>query len=85
MSKVKIQFDIDQQTDKSIKQTMKDANIASRVGYIDYAFTIFQWALANAKEGRIIVALDEKTQTYKELSMPPLDTVKPSTGEIKNG
>jgi hypothetical protein len=76
MSNVRIQFDVKEEKLHDIERWMELSDISTRKLYVDYAFTIFQWALKQAHEGKVVAALDEKTGSYRELSMPPLDHVR---------
>jgi hypothetical protein len=76
MSATRIQFDLSEDKLREVEEAMELAGITTKRQYLDYAFTVMKWALLQAQNGRTIAALDEKTGNYRELSMPPLDTVK---------
>jgi hypothetical protein len=54
---------------------MGETEIRTYAELFNNALTLFEWAVNQVKEGRIIAALDESTMKYKELAMPPLEIV----------
>lgn len=76
MSNTRIQFDLNEDKLLEIQELMYLADVPTRKAYLDNAFTLLKWALNQAKDGKIIAALDEKGGTYRELSMPPLDNIR---------
>ena len=73
-SKVSLQVDetFQAQTDAMIA----DGLVSSMKNQIEYGLASFDWMLRQSAKGKLIVALDVKTNSYKEIAMPPLDRAR---------
>jgi hypothetical protein len=61
---------------EEIERMKRDAEIETDREFIAYAVALWRWAAQRAGEGKAIVALDEQTKRYNELSLPPLVKVR---------
>lgn len=76
MATSRIQFDMDDAFVEDITKKMELTGITSRKQYFEYSLALFDWALRQSEVGKLITALDEKSNSYKEISMPPLDRIR---------
>jgi hypothetical protein len=89
----RINFEVSDEQNKAIKDLLAQTGLKTRVQLFNTAFTLLEWTVQERENGRAIVAMDERTGTYKELVMPGLPTpVKqspirknPTIGEHLNG
>ena len=79
MATYRIAFDLDHDFVKYLEKRMEKSGITSRKEYFEYALQLFAWALKESAAGKIFVALDETKNSYKELSIPPLDAARKSS------
>ena len=71
---VRIQLDFPDEQVKELDELMKQTNIVTRKDLFNNALTLFQWAVKNKRQGRMIASIDEKNGTSKELVMPALES-----------
>jgi len=76
MGVTRIQFDISDDKVREIEALMEESGISTKKQYVEYAFTLLGWALDQARRGRLIASVDEETERYRELSMPPLENLR---------
>jgi hypothetical protein len=76
MATSRIQFDMDDAFVEDITRKMELTGITSRKQYFEYSLALFDWALRQSTSGKLITALDEVNNSYKEISMPPLERVR---------
>jgi hypothetical protein len=82
MATSRIQFDMDDAFVEDIAKKMERTGISSRKQYFEYSLALFDWALRQSESGKLITALDEKKNSYKEISMPPLDRVRVNSEKL---
>lgn len=75
----RIQFDLPDAKIRDLDRLMEIGGIRTRRELFNNALSIFEWAMRQREEGRTIAAIDEKSSSYRELSMPVLDNVRPRT------
>jgi hypothetical protein len=61
---------------KIIDQLKKRGRHATKADLINNALTVYSWALDAIDEGRIIGSINEREDTYRELSIPVFDQLK---------
>lgn len=76
----RLQFDLPAKRVDEIDALMELTGIATRKLLVEYALANFKWSIAQARDGRAIVAYDAGNNAYRELSMPPLDVVRGNGG-----
>jgi len=76
MGVTRIQFDISDDKVREIEALMEESGMSTKKQYVEYAFTLLGWALDQARRGRLIASVDEETERYRELSMPPLENLR---------
>ena len=72
---MEIRFSVD---DNYIKDLQSKANGSKPTQITSEAIALFNWALNQIKDGRKIVALNEQTDSYKEITTPILENAKKS-------
>lgn len=77
---VRLQFDLPGEKVAEIDALMNTTGIATRKLLVEYALANFKWSIAQAIDGRAVVAYDANNNSYRELSMPPLDVAKGNGG-----
>jgi hypothetical protein len=59
-----------------IDQLKKRGRHATKADLINNALTVYSWALDAIDEGRVIGSINEREDTYRELSIPVFDQLK---------
>ena len=67
-----IVFELSNVKMRKIKRLMKEANVRTLKDYLNNALTLLEWAIEEAKAGREIGSIDEKSQSYKIVVLPVL-------------
>lgn len=73
---VRMQFDLPEARLAQLKELMETCGIATQKDLFNNALTLFEWAVRQRQEGRVISAVDEVNMKFKELSMPALENVR---------
>lgn len=73
MEKVRIQLELDSSRAEFFDRFRIATGATSQKELINNAITIFRWAAKQVAAGKIIGALDEERDTFKELQMPALE------------
>ena len=79
MNVVRMQFDMPEARLAQLKEVMETCGLATQKDLINNALTLFEWAVKQRQEGRVISSVDEKNKKWKELSMPALEHVTKSS------
>ena len=61
---MRIQLELPEDKVREIDSLMADAGISTRKLYIEYALATLKWALDQARDDRIIAALNESTNSF---------------------
>ncbi|MES2038518.1 MAG: hypothetical protein V4495_11800 [Pseudomonadota bacterium] len=72
----RIQFDLPDTKVAALDQIMAEGGIKTRKELFNNALSLLEWAIKQRKTGRIIAAVDEKSESYRELSMPILENIR---------
>lgn len=75
---MRLQFDLSTEKVEEIDALMNTTGIATRKLLVEYALANFKWSIAQASDGRAIVAYDAIDNSYRELVMPPFEVVNPN-------
>jgi len=74
MTKVRVQVDFSERRVAELEHLQKLCDLGTKKELFNNALTLFEWAVGEVMQGRSIASLDEKTQKYRELQMPALET-----------
>jgi hypothetical protein len=66
----RLQFDISEERVQELDDLVERTGLKTRAHLFNSALTLFEWAIREREAGRIIAAVDEKTDKYKEIQMP---------------
>lgn len=77
MSKARIQFEMSEESAAEVEALARDANTTKK-DLFNNALTLFEWAVNEVRQGRIIASVDEKEMKLKEISMPLLSEIAKS-------
>lgn len=77
MTTERLQIDFDSQKMRELESLMKEARVATKKEFVNWALTLLKWAIKERRAGRVIASVDEKKDSYKELDMPILSEVRP--------
>jgi hypothetical protein len=77
----RIQFDLPDTKIEELDKLMREGGIKTRRELFNNALSLLEWAIKQREDMRIIAAIDEESGSYRELSMPILDSVKPALAE----
>jgi hypothetical protein len=69
---MRVQLELSDQQVKHLESLMKETRISTKKDLFNYALTLFEWAVNEKKDGKLIVAFDPHEERYKEMVMPPL-------------
>lgn len=70
---VRIQIDIDESGEQVLAGIKQTTGVTTYKDIFNNAITLFEWAVRQRLEGRVIASLDERTKKYKELTMPAME------------
>lgn len=70
---MRIQIDIDESGEQVLNSIKQATGLSTYKDIFNNAVTLFEWAIRQRAEGRIISSLDERTKRYKEMTMPALE------------
>lgn len=83
MATHRIQFDLDDGQLAEFEALMAEGGVSTKRELLNNAITILGWAMDEVNDGRVIASLDEKAQSYKQLSMPILSGKKSKARRAK--
>jgi hypothetical protein len=63
---------------REIREAMRDAGLADGQALVDEALSLYLWAAAARRSGRLVAAFDEATRTREVVRMASLDRVAAS-------
>ena len=70
---MRLQFNVTKEQDKKIKELMEKTGSPTKKDLFNNALSVFQWALNQVLEGRVIGSIDKDGNNYRELSTPSFD------------
>src|SRR5216684_6701511 len=70
---VRIQIDIDESGEQFLNSIKQATGLSTYKDIFNNAITLFEWAIRQRAEGRVISSLDERTKKYREMTMPALE------------
>ncbi len=70
---MRIQIDIDESGEQVLNNIKQATGLSTYKDIFNNAITLFEWAIRQRVEGRVISSLDERTKRYKEMTMPALE------------
>ena len=70
---MRIQIDIDESGEQVLNSIRQATGLSTYKDIFNNAITLFEWAIRQRAEGRVISSLDERTKRYKEMTMPALE------------
>ena len=71
----RLQFEMPEERVRELDELAERTGLKTRVQLFNAALTLFEWAVKERENGRIITSMDEVTGKYKELEMPGLPRV----------
>ena len=74
-----LKFEISEDEVEKLNTLMKDAGIETYRDLFNNSLTLFQWAILQVKEGKVVASVDEAAQKYTEVQMDALAHVAQST------
>ena len=77
----RLQFEFTDERIDELDALVKHTNLRTRVQLFNAALSLFEWAVRQRENGRIIASIDEENGVYKELEMPGLPAVRVSERE----
>jgi hypothetical protein len=67
-----------------IEEVKNLTGIRTHKDFFNNTITLFDWAVAQHLEGRIVVSMDEEKKDYSQLLMPPLSRVSTLPNDLKS-
>ena len=69
---MRIQFEIDKEQLEAIHSLRDNAGLKTNKSLFNMALALFEWAVKEKKEGRIIASADKEMKTLREVVIPVL-------------
>jgi len=70
---MRIQIDIDESGERVLSSIKRSTGLTTYKDIFNNSIALFEWAIRQRSEGRVIASLDERTKRYKEMTMPALE------------
>jgi hypothetical protein len=70
---MRIQVEVDENGSQVLDSIKQATGITTYKDIFNNAITLFEWAIRQRVEGRVIASMDERTNRYKEMTMPALE------------
>ncbi len=70
---MRIQIEIDETGSQVLDRIKQSTGVNTYKDIFNNAITLFEWAIRQREEGRVIASLDERTKKYREMTMPALE------------
>jgi hypothetical protein len=70
---LRIQIEVDENGIQVLDSIKQATGVNTYKDIFNNAITLFEWAIRQRVEGRVIASLDERTKRYKEMTMPALE------------
>jgi len=81
----RLQFELTERGKEDFSNLKRIFDLRTNKELLNNALTFLSWAAAQIHSGRIIASVDEKSEKYRELSMPIFDSVRiGSIGRMRN-
>jgi hypothetical protein len=72
----RLQLELEDSRIEALEVLMKETGLSTKKDLINQALTLFEWAVRERRAGRIIAAVDEVSEKYREILMPALEQAK---------
>ncbi len=72
----RVQLDLSTERLEQLERLMEEADFSTRKDLFNNALSLLQWAVKEARRGRSIASVDEKTERFTELNMPFLSDIQ---------
>jgi hypothetical protein len=72
---MRIQLELPEENVRELKDLMEEAHIGTYKELFSNALGLLHWAVQEVKRGRVIGAIDEEQDKYRELLMPMLQSL----------
>jgi hypothetical protein len=69
---MRIQLDLDIEGVKILERLKELTGLKSHKDLFNNSITIFDWAVRQRLQGRIVASIDERAESYREFDMPTL-------------
>lgn len=73
---MRFQFELTEKGTENFGDLKEIFNLRTNKQLLENALALLNWAAKHLQNGRIIASVDEKTEKYRELSMPIFDSIK---------
>jgi hypothetical protein len=70
---MRIQIEVDENGVQVLNAIKQATGLSTYKDIFNNAVTLFEWAIRQRVDGRVIASLDERTKRYKEMTMPALE------------
>lgn len=74
--RTRIQLDLPDARIRELDELMRACGITTRKDLFNYALTLFEWAIKEREQGRLVGSIAPDRGTFKEVVMPPLQAAK---------
>ena len=72
---MRIQLELPETQVAELKRLMEENGIDTYKDLFNNSLTMFEWALEEVKNGKVLASVDEKNEKYRVLVMPLLERV----------
>lgn len=73
----RIQVELPEDQLKELERLQGDLGLRTKKELLNAALGLLEWYVRQRRQGRVIVSVNHDEKTYRELSFPPLDRIKP--------
>jgi len=83
-TKTRVQLDLAPAQMERLNWLMEVCDLETRKDLINTALSLFEWAVVEVREGRMVASIDKKEKQVKELTMPALSDAARSTSRVRS-
>ena len=72
----RLTFEVSEEREKRIQELMKQTGARTRAELLNYALSLYDWAVSEASRGKAVASFDKKEKQINELEMPPFSEAR---------
>jgi hypothetical protein len=72
----RVQFDLTESAVSRIDELISLSEASTRKNYVENALVLMEWALAMAQKGYTIAAVDENSDSFREVTSPLIANIR---------
>lgn len=76
-SLARVQLELPEEQLKDLERLQEELGIRTKKELLNAALGLLEWNVRQKRQGRVIMSVNHEEKSYRELSFPPLDRIKP--------